>query len=81
MAEKRSDVWAFGCVLYEMLAGKRAFEGDDVSDTLANILKSDRTGAAYRRRHRPRSGGFCEDASRRTEAPLSGRGRYAARPG
>jgi eukaryotic-like serine/threonine-protein kinase len=38
-ADKRSDVWAFGCVLYEMLAGKRAFEGEDVSDTLANVLK------------------------------------------
>jgi serine/threonine-protein kinase len=40
-ADKRSDVWAFGCVLYEMLSGKRAFEGEDVSDTLANILKAD----------------------------------------
>jgi serine/threonine protein kinase len=38
-ADKRSDVWAFGCVLYEMLTGKRAFEGEDVSDTLANVLK------------------------------------------
>jgi eukaryotic-like serine/threonine-protein kinase len=39
-ADKRSDVWAFGCVLYEMLTGKRAFEGDDVADTLANVLKA-----------------------------------------
>ena len=39
-ADKRSDIWAFGCVLYEMLTGKRAFEGDDISDTLANILKA-----------------------------------------
>jgi Tol biopolymer transport system component len=37
-ADKRSDVWAFGCVLYEMLTGKRAFAGDDVSDTLASVL-------------------------------------------
>src|SRR5215470_4579121 len=39
-ADKRSDVWAFGCVLYEMLTGKRAFEGEDVSDTLASVLKT-----------------------------------------
>ena len=38
-ADKRSDVWAFGCVLYEMLSGRRAFEGDDIADTLANVLK------------------------------------------
>jgi eukaryotic-like serine/threonine-protein kinase len=39
-AGKRSDVWAFGCVLYEMLTGTRAFGGEDVSDTLASVLKS-----------------------------------------
>jgi len=38
-ADKRSDIWAFGCVLYEMLSGKGPFAGDDVSDTLANVLK------------------------------------------
>jgi serine/threonine protein kinase len=38
--DKHSDMWAFGCVLYEMLTDKRAFEGDDVSDTLAAILSS-----------------------------------------
>jgi serine/threonine-protein kinase len=37
-ADRRSDVWAFGVVLYEMLTGRRAFEGEDVSDTLAFIL-------------------------------------------
>jgi eukaryotic-like serine/threonine-protein kinase len=40
-ADKRSDIWAFGCVLYEMLTGMRAFDGEDVSDTLANVLKAD----------------------------------------
>ena len=39
-ADKRSDIWAFGCVLYEMLAGRRAFEGQGVSETLAGVLKS-----------------------------------------
>jgi eukaryotic-like serine/threonine-protein kinase len=41
LVDKRADVWAFGCVLYEMLTGRRAFEGEDVSDTLAAILRSD----------------------------------------
>jgi serine/threonine-protein kinase len=40
-ADKRSDVWAFGCVLFEMLTGKRAFEGEDASDTLAGILRGE----------------------------------------
>ena len=41
LVDKRADVWAFGCVLYEMLTGRRAFEGEDVTDTLAAILRSD----------------------------------------
>jgi eukaryotic-like serine/threonine-protein kinase len=40
-ADKRSDVWSFGCVLYEMLTGRRAFDGEDTSDTLASVLKTD----------------------------------------
>jgi serine/threonine-protein kinase len=40
-ADKRSDVWAFGCVLYEMLTGTRAFEGDDVAITLSLILQKE----------------------------------------
>ena len=39
--DKRADIWAFGCVLYEMLAGRRAFEGDDISTTLAAVLLKD----------------------------------------
>jgi serine/threonine protein kinase len=37
-AEKASDIWAFGCVLYEMLTGTRAFEGEDIPETIANVL-------------------------------------------
>jgi len=40
-ADKRSDVWAFGCVLYEMLTGRRAFDGDDVAETLAAVIRGE----------------------------------------
>ena len=41
MVDRRADVWAFGVVLYEMLTGRRLFEGEDVSDTLAAVLTRD----------------------------------------
>jgi len=40
-ADRRSDVWSFGTVLFEMLTGKHAFAGESVSDTLASVLKLD----------------------------------------
>jgi Tol biopolymer transport system component len=37
--DRRADIWAFGVLLYEMLTGQRAFKGDDISDTLAAVLR------------------------------------------
>jgi serine/threonine-protein kinase len=39
--DKRADIWAFGCVLYECLTGRRAFQGDTITETLAAIIKGE----------------------------------------
>ena len=41
VVDKRSDIWAFGCVLYEMLTGHRPFDGETLTDVAAAILKNE----------------------------------------
>src|SRR5262245_17644963 len=39
--DRRSDMWAFGCVLYEMITGRRAFKGDTATDVIANVINGE----------------------------------------
>ena len=54
--DKRADIWAFGCVLYEMLTGRAAFAGDTTTDTLAAILEREPNWQALSPAARPLTG-------------------------
>jgi eukaryotic-like serine/threonine-protein kinase len=45
--DRRTDIWAFGCVLYEMLTGRQAFSGETVTDTLAAVIKTEPEWGAF----------------------------------
>ena len=64
--DKRTDIWAFGCVLYEMLTGHGAFKGETSSDTIVAVLGA-RTGlgCAARPRRRRACAPCCDAVSRR----------------
>jgi serine/threonine-protein kinase len=45
--DKRTDIWAFGCMLYELLTGKQAFRGETLSDTIASVLQGEPDWQAF----------------------------------
>ena len=64
--DKRTDIWAFGCVLYELLTGRRAFQGETLSDTIAAILERSPTGRPCPLRLLQTFAIFCGDACKKT---------------
>ena len=60
--DKRTDVWAFGCLLFEMLAGRRAFAGETVPDTITAVLEREPDWSASRKKRRRRPDG-CSGAA------------------
>ena len=65
LVDKRADIWAFGCVLYEMLTGHVAFAGDTVSDTIGKILEREPDWSALPADNTGVFDDSCDAASRR----------------
>ena len=69
--DTRSDVWAFGCVLFEMLAGKKVFDGETLTDAIAAISRASLTGGLCRPERRHPSWRSSRGASERSGAAAS----------
>ncbi len=65
VVDRRADIWAFGCVLLEMLAGKQVFAGDTITDTLAAVCAPNLIGRACRRIRRRECASCCGAACKR----------------
>ena len=70
-ADKRSDIWAFGCVLYEMLTGRRPFDGEDMTDVLGAVVRLEPAGRRFRPMFQRPCGHCCANAWSRTVAGAS----------
>jgi serine/threonine protein kinase len=73
-ADRRSDIFAFGTILYEMLSGQRAFRGDTAADTITAILTKEPPDLSTTNKEvHPGSTGSCVTASRRIRRSASTR--------
>ena len=65
--DKRTDIWAFGCVLYELLTGKQAFSGEDVTEILAAVVKTEPDWTALPAKPLPEPSGSASSAALRKD--------------